>query len=55
MKRLGIIGGIGPESTVVKTTFMFSTHDPRVMAEAEIVFRLEDGRLVSREVTGAAA
>ena len=39
----------------LKTTFVFSTHDPRVMAEAEIVFCLEDGRLVSREVTGAAA
>jgi putative ABC transport system ATP-binding protein len=37
------------------TTFVFSTHDPRVMAEAEIVFRLEDGRLVGREATGAAA
>jgi len=39
----------------LKTTFVFSTHDPRVMAEAEIVFRLEDGRLVSRDVTGVAA
>jgi putative ABC transport system ATP-binding protein len=39
----------------LKTTFVFSTHDPRVMAEAEIVFRLEDGRLVSRDIAGAAA
>jgi putative ABC transport system ATP-binding protein len=39
----------------LQTTVVFSTHDPRVMAEAEIVFRLEDGRLVSRDVTGAAA
>ena len=39
----------------LKTTFVFSTHDPRVMAEAEIVFHLEDGRLVGREVKGAAA
>lgn len=38
-----------------RTTFVFSTHDPRVMAEAELVFRLEDGRLVSRETAGAAA
>jgi putative ABC transport system ATP-binding protein len=37
------------------TTFVFSTHDPRVMTEAEIVFRLVDGRLVSRDITGAAA
>ena len=39
----------------LKTTFVFSTPDPRVMAEAEIVFRLEDGRLVGREIAGAAA
>ena len=30
------------------TTFVFSTHDPKVMAEAEVIFRLEDGR-VSRD------
>ena len=28
-----------------KTTFIFSTHDPRVMEEAEIIHTLEDGRL----------
>jgi len=27
------------------TTFVFSTHDPRIMAQAEVTFRLEDGRL----------
>jgi len=27
------------------TTFIFSTHDPKVMAEAEVTFLLEDGRL----------
>ncbi len=27
------------------TTFVFSTHDPKVMAAAEVVFTLEDGRL----------
>jgi putative ABC transport system ATP-binding protein len=27
------------------TTFVFSTHDPKIMAEAEVVFALEDGRL----------
>jgi len=37
------------------TTFVFSTHDARVMAEAEIVFRLEDGQLVERQAHGAAA
>jgi putative ABC transport system ATP-binding protein len=30
------------------TTFIFSTHDPKVMAEAEVTFTLEDGRVVSR-------
>jgi putative ABC transport system ATP-binding protein len=25
------------------TTFVFSTHDPKIMAEAEVVFELEDG------------
>jgi len=37
------------------TTFVFSTHDPRVVSQAEVVFRLEDGRLVSQETAGAAA
>jgi putative ABC transport system ATP-binding protein len=27
------------------TTFVFSTHDPKVMAEAEVIFTLEDGRV----------
>lgn len=27
------------------TTFVFSTHDPRIMDQAEVTFRLEDGRL----------
>jgi len=27
------------------TTFIFSTHDPKIMAEAEVTFTLEDGRL----------
>jgi putative ABC transport system ATP-binding protein len=30
------------------TTFIFSTHDPKIMAEAEVTFMLEDGRLISR-------
>lgn len=28
------------------TTFVFSTHDPKIMAEAEVTFTLEDGRLL---------
>lgn len=29
------------------TTFVFSTHDPKVMREAEVIFTLEDGRMVT--------
>jgi len=29
------------------TTFIFSTHDPKIMGEAEATFALEDGRLVN--------
>ena len=29
------------------TTFIFSTHDPKVMGEAEMTLTLEDGRLVA--------
>ena len=28
------------------TTFVFSTHDPKIMNEAEVTFTLEDGRLL---------
>lgn len=27
------------------TTFVFSTHDPKIMAAAEVIFTLEDGRI----------
>ncbi len=36
------------------TTFIFSTHDPKVMAHASAVVRLEDGRVVSREAVAGA-
>lgn len=29
------------------TTFVFSTHDPKIMAEAEVTYTLEDGRVVA--------
>lgn len=32
-----------------KTTFVFSTHDPKIVGEAEVVYTLEDGRLVGQE------
>ncbi len=33
------------------TTFIFSTHDPRVVENAEIIFGLEDGRLQAQNGT----
>lgn len=36
------------------TTFLFSTHDPRIMAHANAVIRIEDGRIVGRERLDAA-
>jgi putative ABC transport system ATP-binding protein len=35
-----------------KTTFVFSTHDPKIVGEAEIIYSLEDGELVGRNVQG---
>jgi putative ABC transport system ATP-binding protein len=37
------------------TTFIFSTHDPKVMAHANAVVRIADGRLAGREELSAAA
>jgi putative ABC transport system ATP-binding protein len=37
------------------TTFIFSTHDPRVMSHASAVVRIEDGRVTAREAAGPAA
>jgi len=34
------------------TSFVFSTHDPKIMGEAEVTFELEDGRL-TRQAEGA--
>ena len=36
------------------TTFIFSTHDPRVMAHANAVVRIVDGRIAAREAVLAA-
>ena len=35
-------------------TFIFSTHDTRIIGEAEIVYALDDGRLVQKEGRGKA-
>jgi putative ABC transport system ATP-binding protein len=32
------------------TTFIFSTHDPKIVGEAEILYTLEDGVLVNHEI-----
>jgi putative ABC transport system ATP-binding protein len=37
------------------TTFVFSTHDPKIMSEAEVVFTLEDGHVTDRRIAGPAA
>lgn len=36
------------------TTFIFSTHDTKIVGEAEVIFRLEDGRLTAKEIKGGA-
>ncbi len=36
----------------LKTTFIFSTHDPKIVGEAEIIYTLADGELVDRQVKG---
>jgi putative ABC transport system ATP-binding protein len=35
-----------------KTTFIFSTHDQKIVGEAEIIYTLEDGRLINRKGKG---
>lgn len=36
------------------TTFVFSTHDPKIMGEAEVIFTLEDGRIDASPRAGSA-
>jgi len=31
------------------TTFIFSTHDPKIVGEAEVIYTLEDGAIISSE------
>jgi putative ABC transport system ATP-binding protein len=35
-----------------KTTFIFSTHDQKIVGEAEIIYSLEDGELVGKQLKG---
>jgi len=41
-----IIGLMKQLRTEFKTTFVFSTHDPKIIAEAEVTFFMEDGRFL---------
>jgi putative ABC transport system ATP-binding protein len=34
------------------TTFIFSTHDTKIVGEAEVIIRLEDGKLKAKEIKG---
>jgi putative ABC transport system ATP-binding protein len=36
----------------LKTTFVFSTHDQKIVGMAEIIYSLEDGQLASKKVQG---
>jgi putative ABC transport system ATP-binding protein len=36
-----------------KTTFIFSTHDPKIVKEAEIIYTLEDGEIVDKEIAAS--
>jgi putative ABC transport system ATP-binding protein len=36
----------------MKTTFVFSTHDQKIVGEAEIIYLLEDGELVGKKTQG---
>ena len=38
-----------------KTTFIFSTHDQKIVGEAEILYMLEDGEVTDRQVKGGRA
>jgi putative ABC transport system ATP-binding protein len=33
----------------MKTTFVFSTHDQKIVGEAEIIYTLEDGELTGKQ------
>ncbi len=35
-----------------RTTFIFSTHDQKIVGEAEVIYQLEDGILTGRQVKG---
>jgi putative ABC transport system ATP-binding protein len=36
----------------MKTTFVFSTHDQKIVGEAEVIYTLDDGEVAGRQVKG---
>ena len=48
----GIINLMEKMKDDLKTTFIFSTHDTRIIGEVEIVYTLEDGRLTGQQISG---
>jgi putative ABC transport system ATP-binding protein len=42
-----VIGIMHEMTAAFGTTFVFSTHDPKIVGEADVVYTLEDGRIVS--------
>ena len=50
-----IIGLMRRMKDELGTTFVFSTHDTRIIGEVEMVYTLEDGKLAERQATGGKA
>lgn len=44
-----VIGIMHEMTTTLGTTFVFSTHDPKIVGEADVIYTLEDGTIVSAE------
>jgi putative ABC transport system ATP-binding protein len=45
-----VIGLMRKMQKDLKTTFIFSTHDPKIMKEAEVLYTLEDGQITDHEI-----
>jgi len=45
-----VIGLMKKMRDEMNTAFVFSTHDQKIVGEAETIFRIEDGRLIGTEV-----
>ena len=47
-----VLGSMKRMRNEFQTTFIFSTHDQKIVGEAEIIYSLEDGELVGKQVKG---